>query len=327
MIKILILVLVLLITIPSLAKENEMESQISYSKHADLVFHVLAYMRVNNASNLHCEEYIETMSTKRGDFDFDLVSRLREIEDYYNNNFGRLAMINFYPLVSQDFDDLKNRLLNHQGFSPDDMTYFINPFIEILEKEATFFFDYWERLHAQNEDFRNIIEERLRVELRKYNRIFEHFNKPPIAILSYKISRNGRGIKNDNYFHAAIRFPDSEADFYHSFFMLLHEYTHAFTDDLIGTNINMQDGSHMLSEKLVLLADYWLVRAIDYERLPYYMRMFFRLDFDSLPPEVRESPDFDMQIENQLLGSLNIDDDLLKRLRNLIDEILENVVE
>ena len=102
-----------------------MELQISYSKQADLVFHVLAHMRVNNASNLHCEEYIETMSTKRGDFDFDLVSHLREIEDYYNNNFGRLAMINFYPLVSQDFDDLKNRLLNHQGFSPDDMTYFI----------------------------------------------------------------------------------------------------------------------------------------------------------------------------------------------------------
>jgi len=310
--KILTLLLILHISTTLIAKENEMDLQISYSIHADLVFHVLAHMRVNNASNLHCEEYIETMSSKRGGFDFDLVSQLREIEEYYNNNFGRLAIINFMPYFVPNFDVYKGALQSFQGFTPDDRMHFITPFIEILDRESVFFFDFWDKLHEANAPLRTMMEERLREELLKYSRIFDYFNKPPIAFLSYTMTRNGRGMMQESNFKAAVKFPRDMDDFYNTFFTLLHEYTHAFTDRLVGEQITMTNDTHELSEMLVLLADYYLVKGIDYERLPLYKKKFFGNEYIT---------------EEQIIETLKIEKDLVMVLRELIDNILRNVEE
>ena len=91
--------------------------------------------------------------------------------------------------------------------------------------------------------------------------------------MSYSIIKNGRGFYINDYFSAAVPFPETENDFQSVFFMLLHEYTHQFTDNLLN-NINFDDGSHNLSENIVILADYYLIKETDKSLIPNYIKMF-----------------------------------------------------
>jgi hypothetical protein len=88
------------------------------------------------------------------------------------------------------------------------------------------------------------------------------------------MTRNGRGFHIDSYFSAAIPFPENYESFQSTFFILLHEYTHQFTDNLLNSDINFADGSHNLSEYAVILSDYYLLKAIDESMVPNYIKMF-----------------------------------------------------
>jgi hypothetical protein len=125
-------------------KEEKMNIEFKYAKHADLVFHVLAHLKVNNASDLYNQEYIGKMSIEKEkqNFRFSIIPNINSLQEYYNNNSQRLSMINFLPFYCNDFNELKNTLVSFNQFSQDDMRYFINPFIEIMENEVTFYYDY-----------------------------------------------------------------------------------------------------------------------------------------------------------------------------------------
>jgi len=250
-----------------------LEINFIYSKHSDLVFHVLAYLKVNNASDLYDAEYIKKITLEKRDFEYNIIPKINSLQEYYNDNFGHLTMINFLPFYCNDFNELKNTLINYNQFSQDDIKYFINPFIEILENESVFYFDYWDKLHNSNTAFRESSEKYIKTELEKFKRIFLYFNKSSKVFLSYSITRNGRGFYINDYFSAAIPFPKNKNDFQNVFFMLLHEYTHQFTDNLIN-NINFDDGSHNLSENVVILADYYLIKGTDKSLIPNYIKKF-----------------------------------------------------
>ena len=79
-----------------------MKIEFMYSPAYDLMYHILAHMEINNASNLYSEEYINQINqAKAGQF-ADLTAELAPLTAYYNENFDRLAMINFLPFYCSD---------------------------------------------------------------------------------------------------------------------------------------------------------------------------------------------------------------------------------
>ena len=249
---------------------NDMNIEFIYSKHYDLIFHVMAYFKVNNASDLYDEKYISKMAEEKAEFDYDITSAVYSLQDYYNENFERLMLINFLPYYCSNYEEMKNIFFTCDRFTQDDVQMFIKPFIEMLDNESEFFFEYWEKIHLKNKLSRHSTEDYFQKKLSKYSCIFDYFGKPCKVLFSYNITNNGRGFPIDTHVAALVRYPENEAAFDYSFIQLLHEYTHAFTDDLLDRNINMKDGSHDLSEYLVILADYYLIKSIDQGFIPIY---------------------------------------------------------
>ncbi len=108
-----------------------------------------------------------------------------------------------------------------------------------------------------------LIEEALRNKINQYSFIFDYYKKSVKAWLSFSITKNGRDIGGiSDCFSAAVPYPLHMDKLDNTFFMLLHEYTHQFTDTIINADINMDDGSHALSENIVILTDYYLIKNI-----------------------------------------------------------------
>jgi hypothetical protein len=217
-------------------------------------------------------------------------------------------MINFLPFYCNDFNELKNMLVSFNQFSQDDMRYFINPFIKIMENELAFYYDYWDKLHNSNKVFRDKTKEYIKQEMGKFNCIFEYYNKSSLAYMSYSMTRNGRGFFIDGYFSAAVPFPKNNESFQSTFFTLLHEYTHQFTDNLLNSDINFADGSHNLSEYAVVLSDYYLLKAIDGSMVPNYIRMF---------------TDSNSESETEFLNTYKAGQNLEEKIKELTGNILK----
>ncbi len=48
--------------------------------------------------------------------------------------------------------------------------------------------------------------------------------------------------------------------------------THQITDHKLFTNISMDDGTHLLSEKVVMKTDYYLIQRLEKELLDDYIQ-------------------------------------------------------
>lgn len=286
-----------------------MKCEFIYSQYYDLLFHVMAHLKVNNVSDLCDEDYIAKMEEEKQDFTYDIIPAIYPLQLYYNENFERLMLINFLPYYCNSYEEMKNLFLTTNRFTQDDIRYFIHPFIKILDNESRFFFEYWDRLHRKYEPSRRSIEKHFQKNLEKYRHIFEYYNKPCKILFSYTITRNGRGFYDDSYFSALIRFPKNETFFDFSFIQLFHEYTHSITDSLLNKNITMKDDSHNLSEYVVLLADYYLIKSIDPKFIPTYLKW--------VKNEISEELD-----ETKFLSIFNIDETLKAELVKLINSIL-----
>ena len=247
-----------------------------YSKCVDLVYHVLAYMQVCNDSNLYSEKYICEFETyrKASGFSYDLKHAVTKIQQYYNQNFERLGIVNFLPLVQpdEDFEALKERLLNYPGFTREDKDFFVEPFVTALEKESLIYFPYWESEYRNAHDRRKKGEAQLELFLRSCDRVFSHYQKNrAVAFLSFSITCNGRGLQSQDDFFAAVPLPRNDREVEQVFFQLFHEYTHQFTDILLNQAIRMDDGTHDLSENLVILTDYFIIKKIREEMVEEYL--------------------------------------------------------
>jgi hypothetical protein len=246
---------------------------IKFSKAFDLVFHVLAHMKVENASNLYNSDYTANMSKQKQKegFAYNISSALSEVSHYYNANFDRLGMINFLPFYCADYEDMKNCFMQHKGFTQQDMDDFIKPFINILDCESEFFFPWWDKQDTENEAGKNELANRLIVDFAPFAPIFDYYKKSPQILLSYTLTANGRGFGGfPEYFTALAPFPKTDAETNSVFFTLLHEITHQVTDSLIQGGISMQDGSHDLSESIVILTDYYLIETLNPTKLNDY---------------------------------------------------------
>lgn len=283
-----------------------------YSQVSDLLFHFLAYIKVHNASNLYSQNYIDLMDLERKG-SLKSAQNVLQLEKYYNDNFERLGIINFLPFYCSDLQSFKKMLLNNNAFSNEDKELFLFPLLCALEEENKFYFNYWERIFNDNINKRLLIENYIKEELEKYSSLFRYFKKnDAIVSFSFSLTRNGRGIWNEKALTAIVPFPKLSTDYLNCFFQLLHEYTHRFTDSLIDSSINMSDGTHDLSESLVIIFDYYLIKALNKGDIGAYLDWLNR---------IIENQDTSVS-ELEILSVFNIPDALNDALLSMVDAII-----
>jgi hypothetical protein len=229
-----------------------MKINFKYSYILDLVYHIFAHIKVDNASDLYDIVYINT----------DLVKLLHDMEKYYNSHFHRLMIIQFILNNSDSINEVSNILLTHPQFTNADIQYFIVPFINILRIEDRSYRRYWDKVDNENLLDKARIETEISEKFSELEWLFNKYEKEINIYLSYSITRNGRGILSAYKYQAVTPYPlhlSDSFDINHCFYMAFHEITHQITDSLVNSHINMNDGSHDLSEKIAVLADYyWL---------------------------------------------------------------------
>ena len=66
--------------------------EFKYSVVQDLMYHILAHMKVDNASNLYSETYIDNVNKiKNGRYN-SITDAVSPLSNYYNENFERLVV-------------------------------------------------------------------------------------------------------------------------------------------------------------------------------------------------------------------------------------------
>lgn len=255
-----------------------MKLPILYTWHRDIVFHVLTHMKVENASNIFNETYVEEVKQekKRLGFTDNLLDQLENLIDYYMKHFERLAIINFIPFMTNSFEELTETLVNWVSFTEEDKRNFVNNFVAVLEEERAFYQMYWCQKDNLLKNRKIVVEKNLNDRLSLFKCLFEYYkqrqNKKVQLLLSYSMGQNGRGIGNNNTQLAAIPFPIKAEDEENTFFITLHELTHSCTDDLVGEYISMKDESHALTENVVMIADYELIKEINPRLVESYFK-------------------------------------------------------
>ena len=282
-----------------------MRVEFQYAYVLDLVYHMLAHIKVDNPSDLYAEEYIERIRLEKKEQFPDIVEAMANLSEYYNENFNRLGIINFLPFGCYDINALKYVLEQYPGFMPEDR--------ELLEKEDAFYGDYWRTLfqHAKEKEFQ--IEDYLEKSLEKYGVLGDYFHKSTAVVgLSFSMTCAGRGLMgNPDAFVTIIPYSQEEEDYSNLFLQVLHENTHQFTDALLQQNICMDDGSHLFSEYIVILFDYYLIKAICPEDLESY------LCYLSSALEMEE----EKMTEELLLNSFVVPQEWDAKLQQLVQEI------
>ena len=286
-----------------------MTIEFRYSVVSDLMYHILAHMKVENASDLFSQSYIVSADRmKNGQYD-SIAEYAVRLSEYYNTNFNRLGIINFLPFEHTSVRSLIDALGNYPGFSENDREAFILPLTQLIQKETAFYEAYWAQLYDTTAACRNAFECWITNEMKKYEALFSYFNKSAVVGLSYSLTNNGRGYGGATSFNAIVPFVYDENCYKGSFYQILHEYTHQFTDRLLGDSIRMDDGTHALSEKAVILFDYYLIKQLCAEDVDGYLQWLCSLS------------NADPCDEQLFLSVFRLDDDVNGRLTALAETI------
>ena len=281
-----------------------------YSAAQDFVYHILAHMKVENASNLYSDAYIDHINeVKNGRYN-SLTEALSNLSDYYNENFERLGMINFLPFICSSVQDVMGAVEGYDGFTETDRKEFITPLNQLLRSEFEFYEGYWSKQYDDTDDRRKALESWMTNEMSKYEAFFAYFKKSAMVGLSYSLTRNGRGLEDASSFNAIVPFPFDESDYKNTFYQVLHEYTHQFTDKLVGENIRMDDGTHAISENAVILFDYYLIEKMNKE------------DADSYLKWVGTLANIENCDESLLRAAFKLDDEINEKLLELVEKII-----
>ena len=281
-----------------------------YSVVQDLMYHILAHMKVENASNLYSGAYIDYVEKiKNGRYD-SITGVVAHLSNYYNENFERLGVINFLPFMCSSVQDLISATENYYGFTEADKKEFVSPLNQLLKQEFEFYEHYWNRLYDTTSICRKALESWLKNEMSKYGALFSYFNKFAVIGMSYSMTCNGRGYGDTSSFNAVVPFAFDESEYKNTFYQILHEYTHQFTDKLLGDNIRMDDGTHDISEKAVILFDYYLIHKLYNEDTSSYLKW------------VGSLANVDNCGEKSFLSVFKINDDINETLLELVENII-----
>ena len=282
-----------------------------YSMVYDLMFHILAHMNVENASNLYSKKYIDDINKIKKDGHDNIEEKLSFLAKYYNTNFERLGIINFLPFYCSSSKELTIAMENYNGFTEADKERFVFPLTQLINDEAVFYESYWNKLYDTTQILRANFESQIMKELNKYQVLFSYFKKSAVVGVSYSLTNNGRGFGDHNVFNAVVPFVYHENQYKNSFYQILHEYTHQFTDIMLGERIRMDDGTHSLSEKLVVLFDYYLIKKL------------YKQDIDSYLKWIETLLNIDCSEEKVFLSTFEINKEINEKLLELVNAISE----
>lgn len=298
-----------------------MNLPINYAWDKDIIFHILSHMKVDNASNLFNPGYVKEINYEKETIGIkeNRIDKINNLNKYYLDNFDRLSIINFIPLKTKSYEELTRTIIDWGTFTDEDRREFINSFIAILDEEKTFYERYWIQKDDALKDRKTIAENNLMNKLEQFECIFkyykQHLNKQVNIILSYSIWQNGRACNNQDSLVVAIPFPIHKYEDEGAFFMALHELTHPCTDDLAGECISMKDGSHALTENIVMVADYELIKEVS----PVLVESYFRWITNKYGRS-------DVKLDEDMLYSIfEIPADIKDRLIARIQQIVKGV--
>ena len=155
------------------------------------------------------------------------------------------------------------------------------------------------------------MEEYIKTQISKYEFLFSYFKKSTVIGFSYSLTCNGRGYYQKDTLNAIVPFEIDERKYETTFFQAIHEFTHQFTDEIIGKNINMDDGTHGLSEKAAILFDYYLIKNVYPEDLPSFCRW------------INKTLNINCYDDNSIGHYFPVDSIIKNRLLELINDIRE----
>lgn len=281
-----------------------------YSVVYDLIYHILAHMKVENPSNLYLESYIDNINKEKNDRYDNIEETAAHLSKYYNMNFDRLGIINFIPFYCSSVQELVEALENYNGFTQADKESFIFPLCKVIKSEYSFYDGYWNSLYHKTSEQREEYESWVEVEFKKYQALFSFFGRKAIVGLSYSITCNGRGFGSAQSFNAVVPFVIEKNKYQDTFYQILHEYTHQFTDEIVSNKIRMDDGTHDLSEKVVILFDYYLVKNLCPREVDLYLNW------------VGSTCNISNCDENTFLSTFEISEDINTRLLAMAEKIV-----
>lgn len=224
------------------------------SSSIDLMYHGLAHLPLNNPASLYSRAYLERCGSSK-----QFGERLESLAPWYTAHFERLCSVGFLPFFAPDWEATKKLLLTHPGYTEEDRAQFLTPLLAALDEAAPRYLC-WRQAEMQR-CASGIEQLRARLEACPVLEVMvRHTGKRVVAYLSCSLPRNGRGIMMQDALCAMASAPATPGEAADAHCQLLHEYTHAWTDGFLHGPIAMEDGTHDLSEGLVLLADDWLFR-------------------------------------------------------------------
>lgn len=247
--------------------------EIDRSIYTDLIFHIFAHMKVNNASDTYDEAYVANMEKE--------LSRKTVIPEsvtaYYCANFERLAFVNFLPYFMARSVDEVCYMIGQVGMATEeDAEKFIQPFCDVIRELSADYAKYWEKKAKDNQEsyegLKAYLSEQTLVTMKRFFESLRGMTNTKLKLLiSESLRCNGRATIMGDTCIVTLPMPSERYSKQQIFMQLVHECTHMMTDSLIKS-IRMDDGSHDIAECQVMLFDLWLFERDSEELRDAYVK-------------------------------------------------------
>ena len=246
--------------------------EVSRSVYTDLIFHIFAHMKINNASDIYDEAYIENMAKA--------LNRKTVIPEsvtaYYCENFEALAFVNFLPYFMTKSTDEVCYMIHQVGrTTQEDNHRFIDPFCNVIREISADYMDYWEQnakeRSADYEELKSYINEQSQIMSSFFESLNKITNTKIKVIISESLRSNGRVTIMGDTCVIILPMPSEQYSLQEIFMQLVHECTHMITDPLLDS-IRMDDGSHDVAEYQVMIFDLWLFERVSDELRDAYVK-------------------------------------------------------
>ncbi len=287
-------------------------SKVKNNYIADLTYHLFSYMDLGseNAANVYSKDYIAKIEKIKKGYDFKdtLEEDLKDLTEVFYKRFSSLEKIMFIPFYVSSYEEFKNVVLTGGEFTEEDITDFVQPFLEVMEKEQEFYLPYWDNLWESDKQNRSQFIEYLNTQFSPIQNLLDYEGIIPEIYLCYSMSKNGRGFDKNGTKCVAVLSPTNEEKYSYSYFFVLHELTHVITDPIVGVAVSPVGEDHNIIENLVFLFDYYLLENLAPEQLPEYLD-YIKID--------------DQQITNDKLEEIyEIKDEYKQKLHEIVDTIV-----
>ena len=246
--------------------------EIVRSVYTDLIFHIFAHMKIDNASDIYEEDYVASIEKELN----HKTVVPESITAYYCANFERLAFVNFLPYFMAKNTDEVCYMIRHVGMATEeDNAKFIEPFCDVLKDISADYIAYWERKaneqHELYEGLKSYVNERALQMSHFFENLRETTNTKLMVIVSESLRCNGRATQMGDTCVVTLPMLCERYSMSQIFMQLVHECTHMITDPLIDS-IRMDDGSHDIAECQVMLFDLWLFERYGNEFRDEYIK-------------------------------------------------------